>query len=43
MFVLILLKLKTELLLCSSAFVLYIFSDFKVVVMMFKVGDGDMD
>lgn len=43
MFVLILLKLKTELLLCSSAFVLYIFSDFKVVIMMFKIDDGAMD
>lgn len=43
MFALILLKLKTELLLCSSAFVLYIYTDFKVVVMMFKVGDGDRD
>ena len=43
MFVLILLKLKTELLLCSSAFVLYIFSDFKVVIMMFKIDDSAMD
>lgn len=43
MFVLILLKLKTELLLCSSVFVLYIYTAFKSVVMMFKVGDGDMD